>query len=352
MKTRKRKIIIILGIILFLLIFVVPLGLSVNVYEQTFGERFETYGPMARSIDEFNGLNTQRYTFTSNQGQELVGYKYYRDLDNIKGVVIIAHGFGGGGHNSYMDVADFLASNDYIVFAYDATGNDESGGDSVVGMPQSLIDLDYAIQFVKQTPDFDGLPIMLFGHSWGAYSAGNVLNLHPDVKAIVMISGFNESMDIIEEEGKRMAGDAVSILMPYFSLYEKFKFGQYSSYSALDGFKSSDAGVMIIYSEDDEMISQEKSYDIFYEIYEDDPRFKFVKYENRGHSYIYYTDDTREYIDVFNLEFETFINSLDKEFTPEIKVEYLNKNLDKKLLFDVDEEFMNEIVEFYDKYSK
>lgn len=55
----------------------------------------------------------------------------------------------------------------YDVFAYDATGNDESEGNSVKGVPQFLIDLDYAIQFVKQTPDFDGSPIVLFGHSLG-----------------------------------------------------------------------------------------------------------------------------------------------------------------------------------------
>lgn len=352
MNSRKRKIIITLSVTLFLLLFVVPLGLSTKVYKDNFDERFETYGPMVRNIDEFNGLDAERYTFTSNQGQELVGYKYYKDLDNIKGLVIIAHGFGGGGHNSYMAVADFLASNDFIVFAYDATGNDESGGDSVEGIPQGLIDLDYAIQFVKQTPDFDGLPIMLFGHSWGAYSAGSALNQHPDVNAVVIVSGFNESIDIIEEEGKRMAGDAASVLMPYFSLYEKFKFGQYSSLSALDGLKNSDAGVMIMYSEDDEMISQEKSYGIFYDIYKDDSRFKFFKYEDRGHSYIFYTDNARKYLDNFNLEFEKYIKSLDTGFSPEIKLEYLNKNLQKELLYEVDEEFMTEIVEFYNKYSK
>ena len=303
MHSRKRKIIVILSVVLIVLLLIIPFGLSAMIYEDNFGDRYETYAPMARSIDEFAGLNLQRHTFPSDQGQMLVGYKYYRNLENIKGVVVISHGLGGGGHNSYMDVADFFASNGYVVFAYDATGNDESEGSSVKGIPQGLIDLDYAIQFVKQTSDFDGLPIMLFGHSWGGYSVGSVLNLHPDVKAVVMVAGFNKSMDIIEEEGKKIAGDGISVLLPYISLYERIKFGKYAAYNCIDGFENTDAGVMIIHSADDEMISQEKSFDVFYEQYKNNPRFHFVKYENRGHDYVYYSDRSREYKEEFNRKF-------------------------------------------------
>lgn len=187
MKVNKGKIVIILTVVLVILLFIIPLSISAFIYEDNFGNRYEKYAPMARNIDEFEGLNSNRYTFASDKGQNLVGYGYYRELENIRGVVIIAHGLGGGGHNSYMDVADFLTSNGYVVFAYDATGNDESEGSSVKGLPQGLIDLNYAIQFVKQTSEFEGLPIMLFGHSWGGYSAGSVLNLQPDVKAVAMV---------------------------------------------------------------------------------------------------------------------------------------------------------------------
>lgn len=348
MHTRKRKIIVISLVVLILLLLITPFGLAAMIYEDNFGDRYETYVPMARSIDEFDGLQSQRYTFTSDQGQQLVGYKYYRNLEDIKGVVVISHGLGGGGHNSYMDVADFFASSGYVVFAYDATGNDESEGDSVKGIPQGLIDLEYAIKFVKRTSDFDGLPIMLFGHSWGGYSVGSVLNLHPDVKAVVMVAGFDKSMDIIEEEGRKIAGDGIAVLLPFISLYERFKFGKYVSYNCTDGFENSEAGVMVIHSEDDEMISEEKAYDVFYNHFKDNPRFRFVKYDNRGHDYVYYSDSSREYKDEINRNFEDYLDSLDEEFTSEIKESYLKENLDKKRLFDLDDELMNSIVEFFD----
>lgn len=349
MKNKNRRIIIILSIV-FIILLLLPFGIAVMIYEDNFGERYTQYPPMARSIDEFEGLNSHRYTFASDKGQELVGYHYYRTLEDIKGLVMIAHGLGGGGHNSYMDVADVFALNGYAVFAYDATGNDESEGRSVKGMPQGLIDLDYAIQFVKQIPDFKDLPILLFGHSWGGYSVGSVLNLHTDVKAVAMIAGFNQSMDIIEEEGRKIAGDGIDVFLPYISLYEKIKFGKYASYNCITGFENTEAGVMIIHSADDEMISEEKGFDIFYNRYKNNPRFTFIKYDNRGHDYIYYSDLSREYQKEFNKGFDNYVESLEVEFTAELKTAYLNDNLDKKLLFDFDKELMNHIVDFYDSY--
>ncbi len=157
-----------------------------------------------------------------------------------------------------------------------------------------------------------------------------------------------QSMDIIEEEGRRIAGDVMSILMPYLTLYERLKLGRYASYSCIKGFDASDAGVMIIHSADDEMISKEISFDVFENRYRSDPRFQFVSYEDRGHNYVYYSDAAREYIDTFNQSFDQSLSSLGEDFTPEIKASYLKDNLDKKRLYDLDEELMDRIINFYD----
>ncbi|NLB32239.1 MAG: alpha/beta hydrolase, partial [Tissierellia bacterium] len=100
------------------------------------------------------------------------------------------------------------------------------------------------------------------------------------------------------------------------------------------------------------MISQENSFDVFYDIYKDDPRFNFVKYDDRGHDYVYYSENSRKYKDGFNKGFDEYLNSLDEEFTAKIKESYFNDNLDKKSLYDLDLELMNKIVEFYDSYVK
>lgn len=352
MLKNKKKIIIALCITLIILFVTAPLFLSVYIYKSNFGSRYETISWMVRSLNEFPGLNAHKYTFASNNEQQLVGYSYYREPKNIKGVVVIAHGLGGGGHNSYMDVANHFATNGYIVFAYDATGNDESEGDNVRGIPQGLIDLDYAIRFVKENEEFKDLPIMLFGHSWGAYSVGSVLNVHPDIRAVVMIAGFNKSADIIEEEGQRIMGSGMSLLMPYISIVERVKFGTYASYNCIDGFEASNAGVMIIHSVNDDIVSFENQFERFLDTYQNNSRFTFIRYENRGHDYVYYTDASKEYRNEINNQFKEYVNSLDTELSAEIKTEYMNEHLEKNMLFDLDIELMDKIVSFYDKYAK
>lgn len=165
-------------------------------------------------LEDFDGLQRKKYEFTSNNGQKLTGYMYSFG-DKQHGIVVLAHGFGGGGHNSYMDCADFFARNGYYVFAYDATGNDESEREGVGGLPQGVIDLDHAISFVEDNDDFPQLPIVLFGHSLGGYSVSSVLTYHPEVKAVISCSGFNSSLDMFEAEGKNQIGSAISLIMPF-----------------------------------------------------------------------------------------------------------------------------------------
>lgn len=347
-KSKAKKItIIVCSVLLFLILIVIPFSLSIMIYESNFSGRYEKTSWMVRSIEEFDGLNAERHTFASDNGTELVGYTYTKGSNDKKGVIVIAHGLGGGGHNSYMDIADYFATNGYVVFGYDATGNDESGGASVKGIPQGVIDLEHAISYVQQSSDFKGMPVMLFGHSWGAYSSGSVLNVHPEVKAVVMVSGFNKSIDIIEEEGKRIMGDTMSLLTPYVSVVEWVKFGPYSAYTCEEGFDKSEADIMIIHSEDDSMVSFENQYQRFYDKYNSNSRFNFISYKDRGHDYVYYSDTTKQYRDELNADFKTYIDSLGTELTAEIKAKYMNENLDKAQLFDLDEEVMEKIISFY-----
>ena len=193
---KKTRIIVSIAVTLFITFIAVPIIVAIYIDQSTFEKRFELNAASMQYVEDFEGLHRERHTFASNNGQILVGYKYFKESESGKGLIVMAHGFGGGGHSSYMDFADIFAENGYTVFAYDATGNDESSGDVVGGFPQGIIDLDYALRYIKSNAEFDGLPIMLFGHSWGAYSSGSVLRLHPDVKAAVLAAGFNKSLKL------------------------------------------------------------------------------------------------------------------------------------------------------------
>lgn len=333
-------------------------GVSIYIYESVFGVRFETYAPLGYNVEDFEGLQRAEYTFYSNKGQALAGYLYHNGEGSPKGVIITAHGFCGGGHNSYMDCINYFAQNGYYVFTYDITGNDNSEGDSVGGLPQGLIDLSYAIDFVKDRREFDYLPIMLFGHSWGGYSVTNVLNYHPDIKAVVSFAGFDTSIDLIKAQGENIVGEFfMNLALPILELYEGFKFGEYAESTALEGFEKSEASVMVFHSVDDTTVPKKYGYDIWYEKYKDNPRFKFIPYEDRGHSELYYSDEAREYIKTFNEGFDEWAGALpedmeEEEFT-EKREKYIVEKLDREKWCNLlDMELFGEILEFYNSNLK
>lgn len=324
--------------------------LTVIVYNDNFGERFETAEWMAYSVSDFEGLEVTECIFPSDNGQLLAGYQYSKKNQQNKGVVVIAHGFGGGGHNTYMDIADYFTSNGYLVFAYDATGNDKSEGDSVEGLPQGVIDLDFALRYVKQADEYKDLPIVLFGHSWGGYCVGGVLNCHADVKAAVLVAGFDSSADLFEQQGESMIGSGIKLFMPYVSLYERLKFGKYAACSAIGGFADSDAGIMVICGKEDTTVLPENGYEKFYNVYGDNSRFCFIEYEDRGHGDIYYSDAAREYREQLNRDYTAYVEANGGEYNAGIKAEYMEKYLDKSKCYEFDLNLMQQILEFYNSH--
>ncbi len=118
-KTKKKIIIasIVIAILLLIIFLVAPFSVGAILYNSVFNVRYETPEYLKFHLDDFDGLKADRHEFASDDGTKLVGYRYYTDSVEAQGVVVIAHGFGGGGHNSYLDVAYYFAKHGYDVFA-------------------------------------------------------------------------------------------------------------------------------------------------------------------------------------------------------------------------------------------
>lgn len=328
----------------------------VEMYDENFNIRGDSYEPLMLRVEDFAGLGCTEYSFPSDRGQMLAGYLYSAG-EKQHAIVVIAHGFGGGGHNSYMDVADYFARNGYYVFAYDATAMDKSEGDGLGGVPQGVIDLDHAISFVESNDDIPDLPIVLFGHSWGGYCVSAVLNYHPEVEAVIACSGFNRSSDMFESGGKSQAGDGIYTMTPFIRVHERIKFGKYAANTATDGFDATDAAVMVVHSADDDVIGIEYGLDLYFEKYKDDARFTFVRFDDRGHNGILNDPDNR-YADEFNAQFDQWLETLDydekaeenKDRFKEDKANFITENLDHvSWSHRLDEDLFARFLDFYEQ---
>ena len=355
-KKSKKKIIPVVIISIIVLMIIGWWIFCVKMYNDNFNISGKSYEPLMLRVEDYEGLKCTEYAFASDKGQMLAGY-LYSNGENQHGIVIIAHGFGGGGHNSYMDVADYFARNGYYVFAYDATAMDKSEGEGLGGVPQGVIDLDHAISFVESNEDIPDLPIFLFGHSWGGYCVSAVLTYHPEVKAVIECCGFNSSPDMFESGGKDQAGGVIYAMRPFIALHERLKFGEYATNTAMKGFDSTDASVLVVHSADDGVIGIEYGLDKYYEKYKDNPRFSFMRFEDRGHNDIFMNQDDT-YLDEINAEFAGWLETLDydyeaeenKERFIEDKTNYLNENLDhKRWSHRLDEDLFAQFLEFYEQ---
>ena len=324
---------------------------TVLIYEGIYARRHKTKKYLEFHLSDYEGLKMERSDFIEKKKTKIAGYKYSKDTgEKKKGVVVVSHGLGHGGHNSYMPFVDFFASSGYYVFTYDVHGNDNSEGRTVKGLPQGIISLDAALKHVKKTEEYKDLPIMLFGHSWGAFSVGNVLNLHPDVSAAVMVAGFNESEDLMHNYSGKLFGSLADGLMTYVEIYEDIKFGKKTTkLSTIDGIKKTDAQILIVHSKDDKVVPKEYGYDKYLKEFEDDDRVNFYLYENKGHNRLYFSDAAWEYQKKFDEECTAYLKAHKKANNKKNRIEYLKNNLDKKKFFEPDPELMEKILEMYKK---
>ena len=267
-----------------------------NMYQERFDRRYQSNPTEVFLPGDFPGLKAQSCAFTSDHGQKLMGYWYTHAGQNIHGILVLAHGLCGG-HRNYLDVCDFFASHGFLVFAYDATANGESEGRAVGGFPQGVADLDHALRYVKAQERCLDLPIMLFGHSWGGYAVCSVLEFHPDVCAVINVSGFDSSAVMLAQAARPHLGWITDWIVSLFTRRERKQWGRYASASALKGFAASGAQVMVIHSEDDETVHPQSGYDRYHKAYADSERFRFVQLSGRGHNYPLHENGVRGSLD-------------------------------------------------------
>ncbi len=185
-------------------------------------------------------------------GLMLNGYLF--GADNTKGLVVFCHGMGGGTEFYLAEICK-LVDYGWQVLACDFRGSFTSPGDTIKGVPQSVIDLDNILTWVESQPRFDGMKICLAGHSWGGYAATNVLNKKEhDIAAVAAFAAIYSAFDCINDQMNRMLGHFGKIAAPFGVLYQLLLFGKPATYTAASGINRANIPVMIVHGDRDEVI--------------------------------------------------------------------------------------------------
>ena len=283
--------------IIFLLVVLVFLPVSNGIgYEMVFHFMFldtmrdnEKNEAEEKSFLEERGILRSEYTIEKKDGKKLQGYLYLPEGTSVnalpKNMIVLSHGIGNG-HIAYLPLIGELAElHDTAVFAYDATGCGCSDGKATGGLPQGIKDLDTVLNFIEADPVLRSPKITLVGHSWGAYSAGSVLEFHPEIQEAVLLAGFNASENMLQSYSQKFAGPVVYVFLPYVELYEMVKFGKYGNASIVRGCEQSPTRVTIVQALDDSTVDPQH-FGIKYLEKElsDDEDVSFTELETGGHT--------------------------------------------------------------------
>ena len=188
-------------------------------------------------------------------GYTLRGHVY--GMKNTRGLVIFRHGIFSK-HDDYLPLITALVDKGWRVFAYDAIGCGASDGDTVFGMSQSPFDVAAAIDYARDKGLADGMPIALWGHSWGGYGVATALSLRSDdVKACISMSGYDTPMKILSSSATGSYGLLGQMQYPFLWLNTYIDFGQNANLSASESIVGSGVPTLVIQGSHDTTVPLE-----------------------------------------------------------------------------------------------
>ncbi len=326
------------------LFFVFSMLLSYSICGVVFSRR-EDVNLLALNYSDNMSENYPRQEMRFASGKNILcGYLY--SPSDPHGVIVIAHGMRGD-NTSHLSEAKAFIDNGWAVFTFDGTGAGSSTGDSTVGLQQMVLDLRAAMNHLASSSETSSLPIMLYGHSMGGYAAA-VAAEESEAVAVVSISAFNSPMDLMLNSGKRYVGGIAFVGYPFLYLQNLLTFGEFTNKSASDAINNSDASFLIVHGTQDAVITDQESImgqrenitnsSVTYMLIDEPMR--------NGHSGAWLTAEAMEY----RHELEAVISSLQSEYDDDIPKDVIDDfqdNIDSEILYELDEDFINAVLEFY-----
>lgn len=264
-----------------------------------------------------------------------------------KALVIVSHGIGCN-MDGYLNRTAWFVKHGYDVFTFDMTGTCLSQGKGLRSLMQSKVDLHNAIEFVKTRKEFEGMPILVYGHSWSGYAAANVLNYgHNELTAVASLSGFNDNWDITRHHASRYVGSLAAMLKPWSKLLERIMYGKDAKGDGVSGVNAYGGPVLIAHSVDDPTVPIESS--VY--VHRDEivnGNAEYMLYPDKGHTLSRsiaaearinsdYDEKSKDQVPYDPKGVNIFQYNVDEHY----------RYSDKAVVFDTDEEFMNLVDDFF-----
>lgn len=354
MKTQKRRSALKIAGLVLLAAAVLFSLVSLAAVQVLFSDTFRRTAPREytaslRYGDVADQYGREAVSFLSGKNR-LRGHLY--GGGNPAGLVVISHGLGGG-EESYLSEALYFVDHGYQVLCYSNTGCWDSEGKNCVGLSQSLLDLDAALTWAEGESRFDGLPVLLYGHSWGGYAAAAVLHFDHRVTAAASVAGFNDPLPMILSWGEDMMGPLVYAEYPFIWLNQKLTFGDTLSLTAVDAINAAGTPVLLLHGSADGTVGFDTVSIMAARGRITNPNVEYIvrsQEGQNGHNSLFQSPDSIAYREEINRAYEALYEQYGGEIPDDVK-EAFYAPIDKRRASAVDGEFMDSVLDFYQRAS-
>jgi dipeptidyl aminopeptidase/acylaminoacyl peptidase len=198
--------------------------------------------------------------FYDYNGLTLAGYLYRCESETARdALVVLAPGFHAGS-DDYLWQIKSLLERGWSVFTFDPAGSCESSGDSYIGFPQEILDLNATLEYIEENNRFGFQSLALLGHSRGGYAAGCVLSYGHNIDAVVTVSGVNSAMEGIMAYSTAAVGPLAYGNYGFLWLYQTMLFGaEVTNLSAYQEIMDSGIPTLVVHGTGDESFPMEKN---------------------------------------------------------------------------------------------
>jgi uncharacterized protein len=322
---------IVFGIVNLLLLLLVW-----TIFRFAFHRRFDPHPKLKYfTIDDFPGIDMDAVEFTHPQGHLIQGGFYYDDRITRKNeVIIFSHGIGAG-HQAYTHLIMAFVQQGYVVFAYDNTGCALSGGAAIRGIPQAVIDLQTALNYLARTT-YQHYRWHLIGHSWGAYAVLRGEKMSFALASITSICPFNEGHQMLIRYLPFLRW-----LKPWMQFVLWLQFGKWGVLSSASLMKNNKTPMLVISGEFDDDVPLKGNYDRYEKVSKTNQNLTLHLANNRRHN-PYLSPQAETYV------IDTILKgsqAIEKETNPYKKQQFFDQ-LDYHIVGELDSKFMTKIFKF------
>lgn len=252
----------------------------INTYKKSLLVRYDK-DPAIPYFNEsyFPGLKKEEFTFDNRKGINVKYFYYYYDNFQKDKVILFCHGIGPG-HTAYLREIEYLAKNGYKVLTLDYSGSGESGGETMSSFYEPTRDVCDLIKHLNLKEE-----IMMVGHSLGAFTALNIINLFPQINVGVIMSGFISMYHLMKGLFK------FSFIAKKIDKYEREAGDIVAKLDNLQFLKGTKKKILFIHSKDDNVVNYKTNTYLLEKL--NNPSLSFLIVDNHLHNPNYRLDSVK-----------------------------------------------------------